>query len=127
MLSPSAMEEAARKAGMWRWDHAPKDPDKEPLWHLPGDPLGVPLSHPFMVSTVADWLRSDVVATGGVDAHMRYLEACRELDPVVIYAGVVFVTADFSICASMVALGEWKPEHARLVLGLGSVWRKYDE
>jgi len=112
MLSPASMMEAARAAGLFPWIHG-----TETLWHAPGQTSGVPLEHPFLLATVASWLRSDVVATGGADAHARYLDACRRINSEVIFTGVVFCGDDISIAASMVALERWQIDYARIALG----------
>lgn len=128
MISPSAMVDAAKAAGMWPWElqrEVDGIPVSETLWHLPGDPIGVPLGHPYMVSVVASWLRSNVVAAGGDGALERYMRACMRLDPSVVGRSVVFTNDDFTIGAAMVTLGHWSEQYARLVLRTG--WMELDE
>lgn len=112
MLSPNAMMEAARTAGLFPWQRG-----EDTLWHAPGESVGVPLESPFLLATVASWLRSDVVAVGGVDAHERYLRVCLQISSDVVGTGVLFCGDDISIGGSMVTLGHWSVDHARLALG----------
>lgn len=105
--------EAARAAGLWPWQHG-----DHTLWNLPGDSNGLPLEDPRTICTVASWLRSDVVATGGAEAHGRYIQACGRIDPRSVWTGVVFVGDDLVICAAMVALKRWTIEYARVALGV---------